>query len=211
MFKAVAYDWLGANELLFHAINHGLPAGWEPWVRLGSALGNYWAAPFVVLVLLACSRQVHDTRRAALLRQQALTFACAFGLAFVLTAALKLALDFPRPGMALGTAAQLRTVEEATRGFPSGHSVYAMLLLCAGWRLSAALGRLALVLLVLWVGYSRVALGAHFPADVLWAWPLACASHAAARQGLLIAPAKAARHLAWRRTVPAQKSSGDSR
>ncbi|OSZ64852.1 signal peptidase II [Hydrogenophaga sp. IBVHS2] len=65
----------------------------------------------------------------------------------------------------------------STASLPSGHSVYAALLVATLWPLSGAAGRAATAVLAAAVGWARVAQGLHFPADVVWGWVtgLACA------------------------------------
>ena len=171
--KEVAYDWLGWNEHLFFFINGGTPDALQALPLLGSALGNYWAAPLPFAAMLWWGRRSPAEPRGTCAQRQAYMFAVSFLVAFALTALLKWALDLPRPATALGPVVRLLAPEETGHGFPSGHSVYAALLAAAVWPLTRGLGHLVLLVLVFWVGYSRIALGAHFPADVLGAWLLA--------------------------------------
>jgi signal peptidase II len=50
---------------------------------------------------------------------------------------------------------------------PSGHATYAALVVGALWPLMGRRGRIGLVLYAALVGWSRIAAGMHFPADVL--------------------------------------------
>lgn len=164
--KEVAYDWLGWNEHLFFFINAGLPDALRALPLLGSALGNYWAAPLPFGALLWWSRRAPDEHRRSRAERQAYVFAVSFLLAFAVAALVKWSLDLPRPASVLGTSVRLLAPEEPGHSFPSGHTVYAALVAASVWPLAGGMGRLALVLCTLWVAYSRVALGAHFPADV---------------------------------------------
>lgn len=179
--KEVAYDWLGWNQQLFLFINGTLPSGLRTLPRLGSALGNYWAAPLPVAILLWCSRRAADEPQRARLRHQAYVFVASFLLAFALAALVKWGLDLPRPAAAMGAVVRLLVPEEDGHSFPSGHSVYAFLLASALWPLAAGPTRILLVACVPWVGYSRIALGAHFPSDVAGGWLLALACACAVR------------------------------
>lgn len=171
--KEVAYDWLGWNEHLFFLINAGLPDALQTLPRLGSALGNYWAAPLPFAALLWWSRCAPDEHLRDRAERQAYVFVASFLLAFAFAALVKWNLDLPRPAAVLGTSVRLLAPEERGHSFPSGHTVYAALLATAVWPLVGGIGRLVLVVYVLWVAYSRVALGAHFPADVAGALLLA--------------------------------------
>ena len=55
---------------------------------------------------------------------------------------------------------------------PSGHATYAALVVGALWPLIGRRGRIGLVLYAALVGWSRIAAGMHFPADVLAGWVL---------------------------------------
>ena len=46
--KWVFYDWHGWNRSLFETLNNGLPEAARPLAYLGSAVGSYWTAPFML-------------------------------------------------------------------------------------------------------------------------------------------------------------------
>jgi signal peptidase II len=81
---------------------------------------------------------------------------------------LKPLLDFPRPPLALlpGTVNVVGT-PEYHHSLPSGHSSFAMLVTASLWPVLNRGWRIAGAIFVLWVGTSRISLGAHFPADVM--------------------------------------------
>lgn len=78
---------------------------------------------------------------------------------------------------------------------PSGHATYIGVLAAALWPVLGALPRVGLLLFAAAVGWSRIALGAHFPADVVAGYLLGWACVAVA------APAA-------RRIVPQLASTG---
>ena len=85
------------------------------------------------------------------------------------TQILKLAVDRPRPLLALG-AEQVRVLGEPlyARSFPSGHSACAFAIaLVLVSTLQSTLAQIAVWLLALGIGLSRVYVGAHYPGDVL--------------------------------------------
>jgi len=171
--KTVFYDWYGWNTWLFELLNAGLPEAARPLAYIGSALGNYWAAPIMVVALALWARHAQVTGfglSPVKIRLQAYRFGWACLLALVLTGLLKWGLDFARPGTALGHSVRILAPVERSHGFPSGHSVYAALVLGALWPLASRPVRGALLFMLLWVGYARVAMGAHFPADVMAGW-----------------------------------------
>lgn len=135
-FKEVGYDWLGWNQSLLLSINHGLPHDLQTFALVGSALGNYWAAPLVFAALLWWRRRSQDELRRAAVLRQAYVFAAGFLLAFAVAALLKWGLDLPRPAAALGAAVRVVVPEETRHAFPSGHSIYAALLAATLWPLA---------------------------------------------------------------------------
>jgi membrane-associated phospholipid phosphatase len=95
-----------------------------------------------------------------------------FSLAYLLDGALleylKPMLDFPRPPLALPQGSlNIVGAAEYHHSLPSGHSSFAMLVVASLWPVLGCNLRKAGILFVLWVGCSRVSLGAHFPADVM--------------------------------------------
>lgn len=170
--KFFLYDWGGLNAALFQVINQGMPTILAPlaWV-FSNILGNYWTAPLVMLGLWAWSRSARESNRALAIRQQLVRFVVSFGLAMVVATALKLLFDFPRP-LALYGDLVVRGIGTAEwhSSLPSGHSTYAALVVGALWPLVATRLRLTLALYVVLVGWSRIAAGMHYPADVLAGW-----------------------------------------
>ena len=170
--KAIFYDWGGANVWLFHAINNVHSDLLDRCMLAGTALGGHANFPlYLALVarvgLIVCSR---NADRDTLLRWFAVltVFSVAYVLDGWLLGWLKPLLDFPRPPLALplGTVNIVGT-PEYHHSLPSGHSAFAMLIVASLWPLLKGWKRLLGVAFVLWVGLSRVSLGAHFPADVI--------------------------------------------
>ncbi|ART47949.1 MAG: signal peptidase II [Burkholderiaceae bacterium] len=176
-WKSVLYDWGGLNGALFQFINEATPPILMPLAWLFSnVLGNYWTAPLVLLTLWAWSRSTVVTGRALAIRRQLLQFVISFGIAFAITSILKLWLDFPRPAAVFGQLDHVLGTVEAHYSLPSGHSTYAALVVGALWPLAGVRQRMVLVAYVVLVGWSRIAAGMHFPADVLAGWGIASGS-----------------------------------
>ena len=170
--KETFYDWGGANVWLFHVINNVRGDLLDRFMLAGTALGGHANFPlYLALVatvgLIICSR---NTDRDTLLRWFAVlaVFSVAYVLDGWLLGWLKPLLDFPRPPLALplGTVHIVGT-PEYHHSLPSGHSSFAMLIVASLWPLLKGWKRLVGVAFVLWVGISRVSLGAHFQADVI--------------------------------------------
>lgn len=170
MTKFFLYDWGGWNGVLFQVINHNTPSIFMPlaWI-FSNLLGNYWGAPLVILGLWVSSRLVKDGSHGLAIRNQIVQFAIAFGLTLAIATVLKLLYDFPRPPAVDGNLIQ-GIPADWHYSLPSGHSTYAALVAGVLWPLVGLHFRFTLVLYVILVGWSRIAIGMHFPADVLAGW-----------------------------------------
>ena len=172
--KEILYDWGGFNVRLFHLVNDVRGAAVDHVMLLGTSLGGHGNFPlYLALAALAAAVAVGCARNergvAAELWLGVLSvFAIAYLLDGWLLSWLKPMLDFPRPLLAL-PAGMVHVVgkPELYHSLPSGHSSFAMLVVASLWPVLRSWGRLVGVGFVLWVGLSRISLGAHFPADVL--------------------------------------------
>lgn len=175
--KEIFYDWSGANVWLFHAINNVRFEWLDSVMLLGTFLGGhslfpYYLAVLTLFALLAVSTPVQDSSRYQIRVKRWVAVIAVFSLAYLLDGlllgVLKPLLDFPRPPLALpldtmhvvGTA-------EYHHSLPSGHASFAMMMVASLWPVLQRWWRAAGACFVLWVGISRVSLGAHFPADVM--------------------------------------------
>lgn len=181
MLKEILYDWGGANVWLFHVINNVRSDYLDRFMLVGTGIGShvlfpfYLAAAFVV-ALVVVGRALRDDRqfgqRLGLVWLGALAI---FSLGYVADGAfltwIKPFLDFPRPPLALGQGSlHILGEPEFHHSLPSGHASFAMLVGASFWTVVGKAGRPILVAFVLWVGVSRISVGAHFPADVLASW-----------------------------------------
>jgi hypothetical protein len=96
------YDWGGANVDLFLAIQRTLPDGWTWLPELLSALGSYWGAPAVVVLLLVWRRV--QVAEAASLTVSLVQFVLGLALAITAAAVAKAVFALPRPFVVLGDA-----------------------------------------------------------------------------------------------------------
>lgn len=181
-WKLFLYDWGGLNFVLFQVINQGTSACLAPLAWFFSVVGSYWTAPPAMLGLWWWSRMAIEHQHAFAIRQQLVRFVVAFGLALVAATALKLGFDFPRPPAVFGDLVRVIGEAEHHYSLPSGHSTYAALVAGTLWPLVGARLRIALALYLVMVGWSRIAAGMHFPADVLAGWSLGLACLAVARR-----------------------------
>ena len=179
MMKEILYGWGGANVWLFHAINGWRGAALDRCMSLGTALGDHNLFPvYLTLIVLAAA---FATVRAARIGTQGRQATLWLGALVVLCVAYladgaflgwaKSWFDYPRPLLALppGTVRVLGAAEYR-HSLPSGHASFAVTLAAGLWPLLGRWQRWAATAFVLWVGLSRVYVGAHFPADVLAGW-----------------------------------------
>ena len=168
--KEILYDWGGFNVWLFHAINDIRKNHLDSIMKFGTALGDHALFPlYLALATLAALGITVKQRSCALPWIGTIAvFGCAYLLDGLLISTLKPLLDFPRPPLTLpaGTLHVVGT-PEYHHSTPSGHASFAMLCIASLWPMLGKRLRIAGAALVLWVGISRVSLGAHFPADVL--------------------------------------------
>ncbi len=175
--KEVLYDWGGGNVWLFHAINDVRFTGLDSIMLLGTALGDHSLFPLylgvlALFALVVVSTPFQDTSHHRIRVSRWTAVIAVFSLAYffdgLLLGYLKPLLDFPRPPLALppGTLT-IVGAPEYHHSLPSGHSSFAMLVTASLWPVLNRNWRIAGVVFVLWVGISRVSLGAHFPADVM--------------------------------------------
>lgn len=175
--KEIFYDWGGGNVWLFHAINDIRFPGLDSIMLLGTTLGDHILFPFylgvlTLMALVVVNTPFQDTSHHRIRVSRWMAVIAVFSLAYLLDGMLlgyvKPLLDFPRPPLALATGTlNIIGVPEYHHSLPSGHSSFAMLVTASLWPILNRRWRIAGALYVLWVGISRVSLGAHFPADVM--------------------------------------------
>ncbi len=180
------YDWNGGNVGLFLAIHRALPEGWSWLPELLSWIGSYWGAPAVLGGLLLW-KFTCGTGTSKIIYVSTCRFVLGLALAMSVGALAKEALALPRPFMVLGEAVYRAAAAPDSRyTLPSGHATYIGVLAAALWPLLGGTSRTGLLLFAAAVGWSRVALGAHFPADVvagyLLGWACVVAAVPAARR-----------------------------
>ena len=172
--KQWIYDWGGANVALFHVIN----ANHAQWLdQLMLALT--WAgdhnrfALYVAFIALVAWWRIARYPESPVVREWMLalaTFSIAYLADGLLVTALKSYIDLPRPPSVLSPDSLVVVgPPEFHHSFPSGHASFATVLAAVLWPCARSLAmRIALVCYVIAVCLSRLYLGFHFPADVLF-------------------------------------------
>lgn len=152
----------GLDEQAYHALYAGIDPAFTRNARLLTRLGS-WTTLVPLTVIAAIFLAYRRRMRAALL------LIMVFG-GRLLVEIQKVIVDRPRPGV----SPHLEAVHSMS--FPSGHSANAMItylaiamLLPVPQRMRAILVGIALAI-ALQVGWSRVALGVHWPSDVVGGW-----------------------------------------
>lgn len=179
--KFFLYDWAGANRALLDWLQpEAASIGALAW--LVSTVGSYWGAPLVLSAMAWRSRRPDDTRNAEAIDCQMRRFVLSALMAFVVTWALKHALNLPRPFEIMAVAEAVLGTRPSTGSLPSGHSVYVALLAVALWPVLSRAARVVMVAFVFAVGWSRIAQGLHFPADIVMGWIIGLSCAAIARR-----------------------------
>lgn len=174
--KEVFYDWGGVNVWLFHCINNIRFEFLDKIMLAGTSVGShelfgFYSALLGIAAIFALSKK--DTSRLNV--QLWISTLAILSIAYVIDGwflgAIKPFLNFPRPPLALPLEnIHIIGVAEYHHSLPSGHSSFAMLVVASIWPLLLPWQKKIGLFFVIWVGLSRISLGAHFPADVLAGW-----------------------------------------
>jgi signal peptidase II len=172
MLKWILYEWCGLNEWLFLRIHGDDTRPGVAVVMKGlSLLGDYRLVPAYLALGLALTWFLRRSGRgdaASSVRGANWRLLIGYAICFVLVGTLKVTFELPRPDSTLNVDAIPAAVDGDLRySLPSGHAAFVALLAMSLWPLLQLRGRVAIGAFVLAVGYSRIWLGSHYPADVV--------------------------------------------
>lgn len=176
--KEIIYDWGGFNTHLFYLINGVHSFLYDQFMLLGSWLGGTKIFPLYILLIGGFAfydlkrRKNWQTADYREYRQRWLKTIAVITIGFFIDILwvqyFKNYLHMPRPFIVLPAGTVIQLVQETPfSSFPSGHACFAMLLAAGLWPMLGKIGKLLAVFYVVWVALSRLAVGVHFPADVV--------------------------------------------
>lgn len=169
------YDWFGMNQEIFYAVNSWHGPLIDALMLTGTAVGDFRNMPWIfgVILLAIALRQLYPVNTERLpslqgMKQLLMRLMLGYMVTAGVVALLKIGFDMPRPSAVLPSGrVTVLALPESRHSFPSGHSAFAMLIMTMFWPLLKIRDRFLLAVMALWVGLSRINVGAHFPADVL--------------------------------------------
>ena len=174
--KTIIYDWFGFNVWLFHFINDIRSEFLDKIMLLGTEVGSHkhFDIYIIILIIIVFYNLTKKNENSFYKEEIYLWLApiAVISISYLIDGLfleiIKPLLDFPRPPLALPIGSMnIVGIAEYHHSFPSGHSSFAMLVVASIWPLLFTWQRFLGIIFVLWVGISRISLGAHFPADVL--------------------------------------------
>ena len=196
------YDLGGLNRQIFLAVNHIHGPVWDSVMLMGTLFGNYYsmyglymALAFIIVswrfnMLRGKKSTLPDNVDMARVMLHLGVVSISFVLAILISDFIKDFVHMPRPFIALPP-------EEVTRldralpssadrqSFPSGHSVFTAVMIFGYWPLMHRPMRILAVLIGIWVVISRMALGVHFPVDLIGGFTLGALTVLTVRTALL--------------------------
>jgi membrane-associated phospholipid phosphatase len=176
------YDWHGANEWLFLQVNSIRGFYYDQLMQLITLLGNYryfafWIAGLALFAMLSLT--FHKLQKKSVIRPRAVVWLGVFVVLMVGFAAnglmvqsMKAYFDYPRPYVAFASEnihlLEMKDADDGLKSFPSGHTAFITFLMASLWPVFRDRWKKWAIVCVALVGWSRVSLGVHFPADVVW-------------------------------------------
>lgn len=162
------------NNFLFCVINQYRYPVLDTFMNVGTILGNFfnmlWVIPLMVLAgLFIPAKKIRLPGLRMQISEVVFLLLVGYLIAGLLVTALKFGLHMPRPSVVFGShVVHSWEMPDSPFSFPSGHSAFAMLIAATFWmRTNRIALKMALLIYIVWVGFSRINLGMHFPFDVV--------------------------------------------
>ncbi|MFW0776786.1 MAG: phosphatase PAP2 family protein [Rickettsiales bacterium] len=183
-FKNFFYDWGGLNEWLFLQINSLRGGTYDTVMLLITKLGDHKIFPYVLIGLLGYVFVASIFRklsgRGAIKPRLVMWFGiftvliAGFAVNGLFTIYAKDYFEYERPYVALESKdvhlLEPQEIDDDKRSFPSGHVGFITFLIISLWPAFRDDWKWYSLLVVAAVGWTRVSLGVHYPADVLWSF-----------------------------------------
>lgn len=180
-FKRIFYDWDGLNEKIFFAANGIHGEGYDRIMQLASKIGDhdlffyYFAGLTMLALFIVLLRKVgkHGGVKAHLTSWIAVlsVLFVAYFASGVTTQMIKQEMAYKRPyyqyGIQKVVLLERLPPEKAIESFPSGHATFSATMATALWPVMPPFLRWVAVFTVMIISWSRLAVGVHFPADIL--------------------------------------------
>ncbi|MDX1974941.1 MAG: phosphatase PAP2 family protein [Rickettsiales bacterium] len=178
----VFYHWFGLNESLFLSIYRIQGESYSLWMKAVTQLGNYHNFPYylgAVIAFIALSVAIKTIRGEPIQKRHMALWVSVLAILVaghiingVTIIVIKNYSEFPRPYVELSSE-QVEGLDrrdepdEQFRSFPSGHAAFITMILMSLWPVLSSGIRLFALCLALTIYWSRMALGMHFPADIV--------------------------------------------
>jgi membrane-associated phospholipid phosphatase len=185
--KFFLYDWAGCNKAISESIHASVSSKFLiAFFKFVTEIGNFYLFPLVLgLLLISFFIILKNNKKDAL--KQGVSYAKGLSLLFLNLVAAALIVGFmknffhyTRPYCFYGFDMSKYMLHSfsypaasCNHSFPSAHATYICLLVASFWSILNKELKIAGFLLVLLVGASRVILGKHFIADVVYGYALA--------------------------------------
>lgn len=185
MLKDILYSGDSVNILLFHAINNIQASCFQQVMQAVTIMGKYTLFPVYLFVIAGFAWQYGNAVKARdageyrayanNIKQLIISLILSYIVYIAWVSGLKHLLHMPRPFAILpeGTVFvrdSIKNAEEPFASMPSGHAAFSVMMLVSLWSMLTTIEKTAGIALVLMIGISRIALGVHFPIDILTSW-----------------------------------------
>jgi len=179
--KHFFYDWGGLNKWLFKTINGIRNDSYDNVMVLISKMAdhkNFLYFMAMLSIFVVCAILIRKLRGKGSIRPRLvmwlgiyLVLIVGYGVNGMVVRTIKDYMEFPRPFVELAKEnvhqLEFRDSDDNHRSFPSGHVAYITFLIIALWPAFSHDWRWYMLLIVPTVGWSRISLGMHYPADVV--------------------------------------------